>query len=114
MAHLAWGAAELGFTQHVHDEQHALRDHLAAGYRLLRRAPGDVVGALPRSPVAAGRVLAVLAELGLVEVDLEPLAVRVLPDAPRTELERSATFAACAARHIEAGPWLSDGSLRAA
>ncbi len=106
LAHLCWGAAELRFAQHVHDEQHALRDHITAAYRLLRRAPGDVEAALPCSPVAAGRVLAVLRELGLVELQLRPLAITVPPFARRTALERAPTFAACAARHSEGDAWL--------
>jgi len=114
LAHLSWGEPELRFAQHVHDEQHALRDHLTTAYRLLRRAPGDVAAALPRSPVAAGRVLAVLGELGLVEIDVGTLAVRVPAFGGRTELERSATFAACSARHSEGRRWLSGGLARAA
>jgi single-stranded-DNA-specific exonuclease len=114
MAHLAWGAPELRFAQHVHDEQHALRDHLTVAYRLLRRASGDVAVALPRSPVAAGRVLAVLSELGLVDVDVATLAVHVPAFGGRTELARSATFVACSARHSEGQRWLSGGLARAA
>ncbi len=109
VTHLGWGAPELRFAEHVHDEQHALRDHLTAAYRHLRAAPDDVAGALPRSPVAAGRVLRVLDELGLVA--LEPAALRVaLPAfAGRTELERSPTFRVCAARHREGAAWLAPG-----
>ncbi len=114
LAHLCWGDAELRFCEHVHDEQHALRDHLTAAYRLLRAAPGSLADALPRSPVAAGRVLAVLAELGLVELHLDPLAIAVPAFAGRTELERSPTFAACTARHAEGSSWLSSAQPRAA
>ena len=108
VTHLCWGEAELGFAGHVHDEQHALRDHITAAYRLLRTTPGDLAGALPGSPVAAGRVLAVLGELGLVELARSPLAVTLPPFAGRTALERSATFAACAERQLEGQPWLRD------
>jgi len=114
LAHLGWGEPELRFAEHVHDEQHALRDHLTTAYRLLRRAPDDVAAALPCSPVAAGRVLAVLSELGLVDVDVTTLAVHVPAFGARTELERSATFAACSARHLEGRRWLSGGRARAA
>jgi len=114
LVHLAWGEPELRFSQHVHDEQHALRDHLTAAYRLLRRASGDVAVALPRSPVAAGRVLAVLSELGLADVDVATLSVQVSAFGGRTELERSATFVACSARHTEGQRWLSGGLARAA
>jgi single-stranded-DNA-specific exonuclease len=114
LTHVCAGAPELRFAQHVHDEQHALRDHLTAAYRLLRGAPDDVAGALPRSPVAAGRVLAVLEQLGLVVLHPERLAVEVPPFAGRTALERSPTFAACAARHAEGEPWLRPGYPQAA
>jgi single-stranded-DNA-specific exonuclease len=114
MAHLCWGAEELRFAQHVHDEQHALRDHLAAGYRLLRQAPGDLAGALPRSPVAAARVLTVLVELGVVTLDGDTLAVGVVADPPRTHLERSPRFVACARRHAQGAPWLSERLPQAA
>ncbi len=114
LTHLCWGAAELGFAQHVHDEQHALRDPISAAYRLLRGAPADVAGALPRSPVVAGRVLRVLSELGLVEVDPAALTVTVPAFLGRTALERSPTFAACAARHREGEPWLRPAQPQAA
>jgi len=116
LAHLGWGEPELRFAEHVHDEQHALREHLTIAYRLLRRAPGDVAAALPGSPVAAGRVLVVLSELGLVEVDIDvtTLAVHVPAFGGRTELERSATFVACGARHLEGRRWLSGGLARVA
>jgi len=114
MTHFCAGGEELRFAQHVHDEQHALRDHLHAAYRLLRAAPGDLAPALPRSPVAAGRVLAVLEELGLVELDRATLTVRVPPFAGRTELERSETFAACAARHLEGEACLAPARSQAA
>ena len=114
LTHLCWGAAELGFAQHVHDEQHALRDHISTAYRLLRGAPADVAGALPRSPVAAGRVLRVLCELGLVELDRVALTVAVPAFAGRTALERSPTFAACTTRHREGNQWLRPAEPRAA
>jgi single-stranded-DNA-specific exonuclease len=114
LTHLCWGPAELLFAQHVHDEQHALRDHVTAAYRLLRRAPGDVAAALPRSPVAAGRILAVLRELGLVELDTRPIAVTVPPFAGRTVLEQAPTFSACAARHAEGDAWLRTAQPQAA
>ena len=114
LTHLCWGAAELRFSQDVHDEQHALRDHLTAAYRLLRGSPADVAAALPRSPVAAGRVLAVLSELGLVELGLRPLSVSVPAFAGRTDLERAPTFVACVARHLEGDRWLRSAQPQAA
>ena len=114
LTHLCWGAAELLFAQRVHDEQHALRDHTTAAYRLLRRAPADVAAALPRSPVAAGRVLAVLRELGLVCLDTRTITVTLPPFAGRTALEQAPTFAACAARHAEGRTWLRTAQPQAA
>ncbi len=51
-------------------------------------------GRQPRSGALAGRLLRVLAELGLVELAADPIAVRVPPAAARTELERSSAFLA--------------------
>jgi single-stranded-DNA-specific exonuclease len=112
--HVAWGEPELGFSEHVHHEQHALRDHVTAAYRLLRAAPGDVPAALPRSPVVAARVLAVLDELGLVVLDRARLTLTVPAFAGRTALERSPTFRACAARQAEGPAWLTPAPSRAA
>jgi single-stranded-DNA-specific exonuclease len=114
MAHLAWGAEELEFAEHVHVEQHGLRDGLAAAYRAFRSAPADPAGALPRAPVAAGRILRVLSELDLVTVDPASLSVAVAPSPQRKRLESSPTFAACEARLEEGRRWLSSGRLRAA
>ena len=97
----------------MHDEQHALRDHLTVAYRRLRA--GDAVAlALPHSPVVAGRVLAVLAELGLAEIRTDPLAVTVPSFAGRAVLEQAPTFAACAARHREGDRWLRPARPQAA
>nr|MDQ3936722.1 hypothetical protein [Actinomycetota bacterium] len=62
------------------------------------------------------RAVAVLTELGLVA--FEPTAAggrsaRVL-DAPRTELDRSPTYRACAARLAEAERYLATAPARAA
>jgi single-stranded-DNA-specific exonuclease len=114
MAHLAWGAEELEFAEHVHVEQHGLRDGLAAAYRAFRSAPADPAAALPRAPVAAGRILRVLSELDLVTVDPASLSVAVAPSPQRKRLESSPTFAACQARLEEGQRWLSSGRLQAA
>ncbi|MBA2347951.1 MAG: hypothetical protein H0V81_06610, partial [Solirubrobacterales bacterium] len=114
MAHEAWGEPELGFSVHVHDEQHALRDQLTAAYRLLRDTPGELPAALPASAVAAARVLAVLDELGLVSLDRSTLTLSVPPFGGRTELERSPTFAACSRRQEEAFTWLRPAQPQAA
>jgi single-stranded-DNA-specific exonuclease len=76
---LAWGEAEQALALAAHRHRWELRPHVAALYRALRDG-SDV-------PVArADLALRVLEELGLVEDGA------LVADAPRTELERSATF----------------------
>ena len=110
--HLAWGPPELGFARRVLEWDYALREPLAALYRALRAAEatrGEALevllrgdGGQPRSAALAGRLLRVLGELDLIELDPLSLAVRV-PGAPaRTALERSPAFQAYAAR-LDAG-----------
>ncbi len=108
VAHLAWGTPELRFSRDVLDRDHALRPGLVEAYRALRDG-GSLPDALGARPVAsAGRLLAVLVELGLVEL-ADDGTVEV-PDAERTELERSPTFRAAARRHAEGMAWLSSAS----
>jgi single-stranded-DNA-specific exonuclease len=110
-AHLAWGEAELELARRVLAWELDLRAQLAALYRAFRTtAPpgvltGEALDALlrgagpqPRSGALAGRLLRVLAELDLVELEPAPLAVRVPAPAGRTELERSPAFRAYAER----------------
>jgi single-stranded-DNA-specific exonuclease len=107
MAHLAWGHPELRCSREILDRDLALRPSLTGAYRALRDG-SDVAAALAPLPArAAGRLLRVLAELGLVEVDDDGVSV---PPAQRTELERSPTFRAAAARHAEGAAWLSSAS----
>jgi single-stranded-DNA-specific exonuclease len=108
-AHLAWGEPELRCARDVLDRDLALRPGLVEAYRALRdgRHLDDALGRRPAA--AAGRLLAVLVELGLVAVD-DDGAVEV-PDVPRTELERSPTFRAAARRHAEGLAWLTNASL---
>ena len=107
--HLAWGAAETELARRVLAWELELRAPLAALYRAIRTAgsplAGEALAALlrgagpqPRSGALAGRLLRVLAELGLIELEAEPLTVTAPAPAGRTELERSATFRACAAQ----------------
>ncbi len=110
---LAWGDSELQFSLHVHEHLHALRGPLAAAYRALRDGDGMLsalpgVGARPMHPVLAARVLCVLEELGLVELDGEH--AQVVAHAGRRELEDSATFRAAAARLAEGQQWLTQAS----
>ncbi len=85
--YLAWGPAELRFAAHTHEREYGLRDSLAASYRTLRDRGGAVGRELetalrgeasqPQSPEHAGRLLRVLTEVGLVNLDRERAAVTV-------------------------------------
>lgn len=123
MTHLAWGPAELGFAEHIHERQHDLRASLTATYRALRDAggaAGEELEALlrgdpqsPRPASLAGRVLRVLAELGLVSLDPQSMTVAV-PRAERTALERSAAFRAYQQDYEDGSRWLSMQTAKAA
>ncbi len=103
--HLAWGEPEQRFALRVHERDCNLRGELAALYRALRSATaadgelslagsGEHVlrGELrARPPLLAGRLLRVLSELELVELDRARAVVR-LRDQARTSLERSPAF----------------------
>jgi single-stranded-DNA-specific exonuclease len=108
MAHLAWGHPELRCSQEILDRDLALRPSLIGAYRALRDGSG-LAAALGRLPAAtAARMVRVLVELELIEVDD---AGRVeVPDAQRTDLERSPTFRWAARRHAEGLAWLSSAS----
>ena len=100
--HLAWGEPELGFAVRIHEWDYALRAPLAAVYRALREAGGvrgeaceamlSGDGAQPRSAALAGRLVRVLAELGLVVLQREGPALTVTESPARTALERSAAY----------------------
>ena len=100
--YVAWGPAELRFASHTHEREYGLRSSLAAGYRALR-GRGTVAGreleTLLRgeapSPEAAGRLLLVLTEVGLVALDREREAVTLI-ERGRVSLEQSAAY-----RHYE-------------
>jgi single-stranded-DNA-specific exonuclease len=120
LTHLAYGPDELRLSVNVIEHDFNLRDPLAAVYRALRDAPADGLehalrgpGSPPRSAAQAGRLLRVLLELGLAELDRDARTVRV-PPARRTELERSAAYRAYAARLEEGRRWLTSESARAA
>ncbi|UGS36822.1 hypothetical protein DSM104329_03233 [Capillimicrobium parvum] len=119
---LAWGVPELHFARQIHEREYRLRDSLAALYRALRDAGGAQGERLaellrgpgrPRSAALAGRLLRVLTELELVELDRSAGAVRV-PAAQRTELERSAAYRAYQRRLEEGLAWLSEPTADAA
>jgi len=121
--HLAWGAAELGFADEVHERHCALRPALAVTYRALRDAGGACGerleallrgdGDVPRPALVAGRLVRVLAELELVSLDIAARSVLV-PHAERTELEQSAAFRAYHQRYEDGRRWLSAQTAKAA
>jgi single-stranded-DNA-specific exonuclease len=123
MTHLAWGPAELEFAQHVHERQFDLRAELAATYRALRdagKAASEQLEALlrgdpqaPRPASLAGRVVRVLAELGLVSLDAVARSLTV-PPAERTALDRSAAFRAYYQEYEDGRRWLSGETAKAA
>jgi single-stranded-DNA-specific exonuclease len=106
--HLAWGAAECEFALAYWREQLALRPALAELWRALDGGPleGEALeralrgaGAHPRGGALAGRLLRVLSELGLadLDLDLDSRVCRARPGA-RTDLDRSPSSRAYAAR----------------
>jgi single-stranded-DNA-specific exonuclease len=114
MAHLAWGEPELRYCRDVLDRDLALRPSLAGTYRALRGGAGldTALGARGgRGEIAAGRLLAVLLELGLVELgdEQEPDHV-IVPPVQHTDLARSPAFRAAAARHSQGAAWLTSAS----
>jgi len=122
-AHIGYGPPELRFARSAHEHEYGQRELLATLYRALRDRAGAAGGELeallrgdaerPRSAAAAGRGLRVLAELGLVAVDLAGRSVAV-PAAGRTELERSPAFRAYERRYEDGVRWLSGATARAA
>jgi single-stranded-DNA-specific exonuclease len=107
-AHLAWGPAETEFALLVYRASLDLRPALTDAYRALRALPPDAgpdvvdtaltgTGRYPRTPECCARLLTVLAELDLVELDLERRHCRVR-EGIRAELTRSSTFRACGER----------------
>ena len=113
-AHLAWGDAELRFAQQIHESEYGIRASLVPLYRVLRDrggADGEELGRLlrgdghGRSAALAARLVAVLEELGLVSLDRELQALRVL-EAERTALERSAIHRAANARYEDGNRFL--------
>lgn len=108
MTHLAWGEPELRYSRDVLERDQDLRPGLVGAYRALRdgRSLADAVGHRP--VVAAGRLLAVLVELGLVTV--EDGRVALVPDVAPTDLERSPAYRHAKQRHAEGAAWLTSAS----
>jgi single-stranded-DNA-specific exonuclease len=119
--HLAWGAAELRFAWQMHELEYGLRASLAALYRGLR-VPGRVAGEEleqllrtegphGRPARVAGRLVRVLAELGLVSLDRLAPALEMASETP-TELERSPAYRVYQQRYEDGQKFLSGEQLR--
>jgi hypothetical protein len=107
-SHLAWGPGEAEFALLVWRSELDLRPALVDSFRALRAlppgAPPDELervlrgsGRYPRTAEHCARLLRVLSELQLVELELEPPTCRVLTVA-RAELDLSPTYRACRER----------------
>jgi single-stranded-DNA-specific exonuclease len=117
--HLAWGEEELRFAQRMLELEHDLRAPLAALFRALRGrgwVSGEELeaalrggGQHGRSPAAAGRLVRVLRELGLVELERDPPALAVASER-RTELARSPTWRAAQRRLQDGRRFLSSAT----
>ena len=115
LSHLAWGEQECSFTAAYWRAQLAVRPVLTELWRSLNGGSlaGDALeavlrgsGAYPRSGALGGRLLRVLSELALVEVDAARRSCRALPGA-RTNLERSGAHRAYGARLAAAERFLA-------
>ncbi|GAC1435992.1 MAG: hypothetical protein NVSMB51_06460 [Solirubrobacteraceae bacterium] len=97
--HLAWGEPELRFADNTYEREYGIRASLTELYPRLRALGGAagerleiaLRGAHGYGPELAGRLLRVLAEVGLVTVDRECRSVAMLSPR-RVELESSAAF----------------------
>ena len=123
LAHLLWGEPELRFAVHIHEREYGLRASLAALYRELRDrggAEGETLeaalrgdGAHPRGPALAGRLLRVLTELGLVDLDRQRGATAIT-GIRRTELDWSPAYRAYTKRYEDGRRYLNQAAQRAA
>jgi single-stranded-DNA-specific exonuclease len=123
---LGWSATELRFALYIHDQEFALRAPLAACYRTLRDRGGaagrDLEAVLrgdesrPRPPELAGRLLAVLTQLGLVELDRERATALVRPPGGRRRatLEDSPAYREYRRRHEDGLRYLGSRTSKAA
>jgi single-stranded-DNA-specific exonuclease len=103
-AHLAWGPAEADFAITAYRAALDLRPQLTDVYRALRELAADAppaaleaalcgTGRYPRPAAVCARLLGVLSELGLIELDLDTPSCRIL-EAVRSDLELSPTYRA--------------------
>jgi hypothetical protein len=109
-AHLAWGPAEAEFALTAYRNALDLRPELTQLYRALRELAANAgcaaleaaleaalrgTGRYPRPPALCARLLKVLTELGLIELDLAAPSCRIA-EAVQSDLELSPTYrAAC-------------------
>jgi single-stranded-DNA-specific exonuclease len=120
--HLAWGSPELDFALRIHEWDFDLREPLTALYRALRAAkvargePGEALlrgdGPQPRSAALAGRLVRVLTELGLAQLDRDGATLCVAEHPERTALERSAAFVAYQRRLEDGRQYLTPSNPR--
>jgi single-stranded-DNA-specific exonuclease len=121
-AHLPRG--ESAFALAVAEAELDLRPALVAVFRALREAGGAAGGELERhlrgggrfarTPAVCGRLLRVLSELELVELDIEGRACRAAAGAARTELESSPAYRTYQARLAAIRGHLAPAARRAA
>jgi single-stranded-DNA-specific exonuclease len=119
--HLAWGEAELRFAEQMHEMEYGLRASLVALYRSLRQRRKVTGGELEqvlrgdgphgRPARLAGRLISVLAELGLVSLDRD-LPALALAGVATTALERSPSFRVYAKRYEDGQRYLNSANLR--
>jgi single-stranded-DNA-specific exonuclease len=106
-AHLAWGPAEVEFSIAAYRTVLDLRPQLTELYRALRELPPgaertELEGALrglgryARPAALCARLLRVLTELGLIELDLDAGTCRIV-EAVQSDLELSPTYRAARA-----------------
>jgi single-stranded-DNA-specific exonuclease len=117
--HLAWGAAELRFAVQMHELEYGLRTWLAALYRTVRsrtRVSGEELehllrgdGAQARPARVGGRLIRVLAELGLVSLNRD-LPALALAGTAQTALERSEAYRAYTRRLEDGRQYLSSAN----
>jgi single-stranded-DNA-specific exonuclease len=117
--HMAWGTAELRFALQMHELEYGLRTWLAALYRTVRsrtRVSGEELehllrGDAPQARPArvGGRLIRVLAELGLVSLDRD-LPALALAGTAQTALERSAAYRAYTRRLEDGRQYLSSAN----
>jgi single-stranded-DNA-specific exonuclease len=120
--HLAWGEPELDFAVRIHEWDFNLREPLTVLYRALRAVEavrgeaGEALlrgdGPQPRSAALAGRLVRVLTELGLVDLERGELALKVADSPGRTALERSSAFVAYQRRFEDGRQYLTSSTSR--